>query len=316
MTSRALRPSRRTTLPLVLFILLTTMWGSSYFFTALALESFAPLLIVFLRVAVGAVMLGVLVVALRLPLPRWGKIYFHFLMLGVLSIAIPFTLITAGQVHVNSSMAAILISTTPLFVFLIVSLHTRNERFTMLRLGGIVLSFLGVLALYGTQRTFAAGNWGWPLVVVLCALFFAIGNVYTRHFFRNDVHPIVLAFMQLGSALIVLTPFVLLTKGSHVEPSSVVSMLAVLELGVFSSGFAYAILSFLIRAWGSTAASMNTYLQPMVGLLLGVLVLGDVMMTSGWISLVLIFAGVLLFGISSVRDSARRRKEPPLTVGY
>lgn len=290
--------------PLVVFVLLTTAWGSSYFFTALALESFTPFFIVYLRVAIGTALAGVIVVLLRLRLPRWGWVYAHYFVLGLISIALPFVLVTEAQVHVHSSMAAILISTSPLFVFLISWLWRRNEKPTLEKIVGLVLCFGGVIALYGSQGVAQFDSGGWTVVILTVAALFAVGNIYTKTFLTGT-HPVVLAFLQVGAGLLCLTPVVFFARSPETVPS-VASILAVVELGAIASAAAYVMLAYLIQTWGSTAASMNTYLQPVVGVALGVLVLGEALPFGAWLSVALIVVGIVIFGIDAYRSGGRR----------
>lgn len=292
--------------PKVVFGLLTLAWGSSYFFTAIALESFESSVIVYLRIAIGTVLVGILVFSLRLKFPPWGRVYAHLLVLGLISIALPFVLVTEAQVHVHSSMAAILISTSPLFVFLISWLWRREDSLTVGRIFGLVFCFLGVIALYGLDGSVRLDSGGWPFVVLVVGFLFAVSNIYTRTFL-DGTNPVVLAFLQLGAGLLYLTPFIFLTTPFEVMPS-VASILAVLQLGAVASGAAYVMLAYLIQAWGSTAASMNTYLQPIVGVALGVLVLGDAMPLSAWLSVSMILMGIAVFGVDAYVAGIRRTR--------
>lgn len=286
---------------------LTLVWGSSYFFTVLALESFSPLVLVFLRVGLGALVLGLMVIGLRLRLPRFGRIYVHSLLLGIVSIALPFVLITESQRHVNSSMTTILVSTTPMFVFLLATVCIKAERSTLMRLVGIVLSLIGVAALYGVDGALTVEGWYWPLLIIAGAFLYASSNVYTKRSF-GQLHPIVVAFLQVTSALVVLTPIALCYGVWPEEPPNTLALLGVIELGILGSGLAYVMFTLLLRAWGSTAASINTYLQPIVGVILGAVVLREAMTESGWLALSIILAGIAIFGFGSVLGPRLHRR--------
>ncbi|MGC3955898.1 MAG: DMT family transporter [Propionicimonas sp.] len=279
-----------------LYALMTAIWGSSAFFTALALPAFNPFLLVVLRIGIGAVVLGTLVAALRVPLPRQRGLWGHFALLGLISIALPFSLVTWAQVWVDSSMAVVLSGTTPIFVFLLSTVVFRTERLRPVSAAGIVVCFLGVVLLTsGGSGT--DGGWFWPLVLVVASGIFAVGNVYTAAFV-SGVQPLVVAFLQLGFGTVWLIPVVTLTGSWRVERAGAIELLAVLELGVLASTVAYVIFFYFIRTWGSSATSLNTYLQPVVGVLLGVAVLGERPTPLGWLGFVVIVAGVLLFGLS------------------
>ena len=89
---------------------------------------------------------------------------------------------------------------------------------------------------------------------------------------------------------------------------TVVSVISLIELGVLASGMNYIIFSKLIQTWGSTMTSLNTYLQPIVGILLGVIILNENISTKGWVAIGMLFSGVLMFGLSRTVLQSLRAK--------
>lgn len=282
-----------------LYALMTTIWGSSFFFTALALRAFNPFLLVQLRMMIAVVVLGIFVAATGRRLPTSRRLWGHFVVLGFVSIAFPYTLLTWAQVWVDSSTAIVLSSTTPIFVFLFATFVIRAERFQTLRLAGIIVAFGGVVLLTAGGEA-GDGEWFWPLVIVFTSAVYAVANIYTRTFV-SGVDPMVTALLQLGIGALWLAPVTTLTGSWHVEDPGLIPVLAVLELGLLGSAFAYVLFFSFIKMWGSTSTSINTYLQPVVGVVLGVIVLGERPTALGWVALVVIAVGVALFGWSSVR---------------
>lgn len=186
----------------LLFALLTTGWGASFFFTAIALRSFTPVGVVVLRMALAAAVLTGVVLIRRPPLPA-QRAAGHLVVLGGFNIALPFLLLTAAQQHVTSSLTVVLSATTPVFVFLFAGL-LRAEPFSGRRLLGVALSFAGVTVLSGWHGG-GAGSWGWPLVVVLSSALYAAGNVYTRRHLAG-LNPLVIAWGQITASLLYLLP--------------------------------------------------------------------------------------------------------------
>lgn len=286
-----------------LYALMVLIWGSSFFFTALALRSFGPILIVQLRTLLAAIVLGGIVVVTRRRLPGTGRLWMHFIVLGVISIALPYTLLTAAQVYVPSSLAIVLSSTTPIFVFLFATFVIRTERFRALRLAGIAVAFAGVVLLTTGS---GGGDVFWQAVILLTSAMYAVANIYTSKFV-SSVDPITIAFLQLGFGALWLLPVTTLTGGWDFSEADVIPVIAMLELGILGSAFAYVLFFLFIKTWGSTATSMNTYLQPVVGVLLGVLVLHERPSLTGWLAMLVILAGVVLFGSANLRRMLARR---------
>ncbi|TYB54401.1 DMT family transporter [Nonomuraea sp. PA05] len=294
-----------------LYAVMTSIWGASFFFTAIALRSFNPYMIVLGRMALAAVVLAVVVRVRGLAVPRDRRLLGHLALLGAFNIALPFTLLTVAQEHVTSSTAVVLSATTPMFVFLIASLVTRAEPFSLPRLAGIAVAFLGMTALSaGPEAGPAAGSMAyglWPLAVVASSAIFAAGNVYTRAHLPH-LDPAVIACGQLTAATLYLGPATVLTGNFSLARPALLPVLAVVELGLLASAAGYLLYFRFILRWGSTAASVNTYLQPFVGLLLSVLVLDEAMGAGQWLALAVILLGLLTFGFGPALVSRARAR--------
>ncbi|MFT4296692.1 MAG: DMT family transporter, partial [Micropruina sp.] len=291
---------------IALYTLMTTVWGSSFFFTALALDAFTPFQIVFIRMLLATVILAVVVAVIRPRWPRTAALWRHFVLLGLISIALPYTLLTWAQVWVDSSTAIVLSSTTPIFVFLIATLGLRTEVFGVGRLVAVGIAFAGVVVLtLGSSG--GSGNLFWSVVIVVTSANYAAANVYTKRFV-SMVHPLLTALLQLGFGTVWLLPVLLISGDwrlpAHVGPGS---LLAVLELGTLGSAFGYVLFFYFIATWGSTITSLNTYLQPLVGISLGVLVLGERPGWQSWLGIGIVLAGVVWFGVSTLRAAPGRR---------
>jgi drug/metabolite transporter (DMT)-like permease len=288
---------------LTLYALMCAVWGSSFFFTAIALRGFNATSLPALRMVLATAALAVVVRARRLPLPREPVVWAHLAVLGVFNIALPYLLLTWAQLHVNSSTASILSATTPLFVFIFSWLVVRTEAFSALRAAGLVLAFLGVVALYGADHTSARDVGPWSLAIVLCSMMYAAGNVYTRRFVPG-VHPFVIALLQIGIGAFCLVAFGVATGTLSAATDNPAAWLALLELGLAGSALTYLLFFHFLRRWGSTATSLNTYFQPIVGLGLGVVVLHDSITLTGWLALGVVMLGIALFGWSAARRLA------------
>ena len=298
------------------YIVMTTVWGSSFFFTAFALRSFGPLTIVLLRLALAAVVLGLIVALSRPALPRTRAEWLHLAWLGCFNITLPNALLTAAQQHVTSSLSIVLASTTPLFVFAL-AVIAGTERFNAHRLAGILLSLSGIVALTARGGEAGTDSWLWPLMVVASSAIYAAGNVYTRRYLAS-LPPLSTAWLQITFGALWAVPAVVLLDGWQVGEVTPVAVLALVELGVVSSAVCYILFFWFIRAWGSTATSMNTYLQPIVGVLLGVLVLHERPTEGAGLALLLVALGIGCFGWDAWRRLRSRQPHPdpePPSVG-
>jgi len=258
---------------------LALMWGSSYLFIKIGVETLPPLSLVFLRVCVGLAILAVVVAATRTTLPRDARTIGHLAVLGAVNIAIPFWLIGWAEQHIDSGLAGILQSTAPFFTLVIAASFVHDERITRGRLAGIGLGFVGILLL-SVESFSELGSPGGPerlaglLAVVGASLAYAIGNTYARRNLRST-RPLVLSIGQVGWAVALVGLLALLVDGGVTLPAVPEAAFSVLWLGAVGTGFAYIVFFRLLTGWGPTRASLVAYLLPIVAVALGVVVLGE-----------------------------------------
>lgn len=273
---------------------MTGIWGSSYFFTAIALRAFDPPTLLAARMSLGALTLWGIVAVLRPPLPRERRVWMHLAVLGAFGIAVPFQLITWGQTRVPSSVTAVLSATTPIFLVLILAVLTRGATLTAARAGGVVVAFTGVVLMSGAGAFVGGGDPIWTALILASSVFFAAGNAYTGRFLRG-VSPLVVATGQITMGALILGTVMAIRGPRLVGEVSPAAVAAVLEIGILGSAVAYLLFFRFIIRWSSTAASFNTYLQPLVGVALGVIVLHESLTGLQWIAMLTILCGLALF---------------------
>jgi drug/metabolite transporter (DMT)-like permease len=275
---------------------LALMWGSSYLFIKIGVETLPPLSLVLLRVLVGLAILLLVVTVTHTPLPRDARTIGHLAVLGAVNIAIPFWLIGWAEQHIDSGLAGILQSTAPFFTLVIAASFIHDERVTRGRLAGIGLGFIGILILsaeniadlgsaLGLERLLA------ELAVVAASLAYAIGNTYARRNLRA-ARPLVLATGQVSGAAILVAVLALLVDGGVTLPAVPEAAFSVVWLGAIGTGFAYIVFFRLLTGWGPTRASLVAYLLPVVAVILGVVVLGETVDALFIAGAALIVAGV------------------------
>ena len=276
--------------------LLSIMWGSSYLFIKIGVETLPPLSLVGLRVLVGFTILLAVVAVTRTPLPRDLRTLGHLAILGAVNIAIPFWMIGWAEQHIASGLTGILQSTSPFFTLVLAATFIHDEHVTRGRVAGIAIGFLGIFVLSahdladlgteaGAQRLLA------QLAVVLASLAYAAGNTYARRTLR-EARPLVLATGQVGWALAIVVVLAFLVDGGITLPAVPQAAFAVGWLGTIGTGFAYVVFFRLLKGWGPTRASLVSYLLPVVAVVLGMVVLGETVDAAFLAGAALIVAGI------------------------
>ena len=295
--------TRTTNRDWLLFGLLSLFWGSSYLFIKIGVQTLQPFTLIALRLFFGTLILAV---ALRLSgatIPRDRATYGKFVVMAVFSIVIPFSLITWGEQWIDSSLATILQATTPLVTIVIASFVLADEAITVNRLVGLIVGFGGVIVLLDNGLTGGGGNSILGEAAILgSSVSYAIGGVFVRARVRGH-HPNVPAFFQVAIALAMVTVLALVFESPIQLPTTGQAWFAVLWLGIFGSSLAYLIYFRLIHVMGPTRVSLITYVMPIVGIVLGFLVLGERLEPQTFIGAAIILGGV---GLVNSRRSSRR----------
>lgn len=284
--------------------LLALFWGSSFLWIKMALASFSPVQMTFVRLVLGAAVLTVLCYAGRQRLPRSRALWGHLTVAALVGNAIPFTLFAVGEQTVDSGVAGVLNATTPLWVLLI-GITLRSEKdLNPVKLTGLVLGFAGTLLIFSPWEAEIAG-WG-AFVILVAAICYAVSFAYIGRFVSGrGVAPIALSATQIISAT-GLTALALPVQGLapvHLHWQAVV---AVVILGVFGTGFAFALNYRLITDEGPTNASAVAYLLPVVSVLLGALFLNEELTPHVVAGMVVVLGGVAMTRV--------RKKPTPVIV--
>jgi drug/metabolite transporter (DMT)-like permease len=296
----------------LVFLALGVMWGSSYLFIKLGVETLTPLTLVAIRLAIGALTLAVLFGIAGDRLPRDARTWGHLAVMAVINIVVPFSLITWAELSMPSSLAAILTATTPLFAIVIAAGVLRAEPITPRRVGGLAIGFVGVVVLVGPSAIGAGGSMLAVLAVLAAALSYASATVYARRTLTGTP-PMASALGQVGLAFTISLPLALLLEQPLALRYDGPAIVSLVWLGVVGSGVAYVAYFSLIRAWGATRTSAVAYLLPVVGILLGVIVANETVDLRVVAGTALVLGGVALLNLRAgwfVRRRGRIEAEP------
>src|SRR4051812_15196816 len=267
--------TRPTRLEWLLFLALGFMWGSSYLFIKIAVDVFGTFTLVALRLAIGAALLWVVIRAAHQELPREPRIYGHLVVMAVVNIVIPFALITWAERSVDSSLAAILTSAVPLFAIVIAPLFLPDEPIRVNGVFGLLIGFVGVVVLTSRGLGSGAGSDVTGEIALLgAALAYAVGAVYSRRNMRG-VRPMIPAVFQVTFAMLIAGAIALVTEHPWDVRPDVDSIFAIIWLGILGSGLAYLVSFRLLASWGATRTTLVAYVIPVVGIVLGYLVLAE-----------------------------------------
>lgn len=273
------------------------LWGSAFLFNELALRALTPTLLVAGRILIAVIVLGAVMRASGMSLPKGVAAWAPVAILAVLGVILPFQLTAWGQQHLDSGVTAVLMAIMPLFVLGLAHFFVPGQRVTTARIAGLVIGFAGVVCVIGPRRLTAAG--GLPELLAVCAvlgaaLSYAVNSVYARRVDTGSPIVVAAAVMLVSGALS--APAAVADLSS--DPLGVataldgVAIAAVLFLGLFCTGLATVLYFRLIQGPGPTFVSLVNYLIPAWAVVAGALFLDEPVSARLVAGLVLILCGI------------------------
>ena len=281
----------------LLLVVLGIIWGSSYMFIRIAVAEVPAITLVAARLVLASLILMIALRALGRRIPRDRTLWGAYAVMGILSGALPYVLISWGEQYIHSSLAALLQATMPIFTVILALFLAGDERLSWSSVLGVLLGFVGVAILMipdlrqGLQTSLLG-----QLAIVASSLSYAGATIFARNRLR-DQPPLTSTMGQMTTGAVFVLPLSLLIDRPFTlvpSPAAIASWLALTILGTV---VAYVIYYALIERTSATFVSTVTYVIPIVGLILGAIVLGEPVTINLLASTVLIIVGVLLVRI-------------------
>ncbi|MGO6949610.1 DMT family transporter [Rhizobium johnstonii] len=288
---------------LALLLALATLWGASYTFIKIGVETIPPVTLIAARTLIAGAILLVVIKGRGLALPKDFATWRRFLFQACLNSVIPFTLIAWAERIVDAGLAAILNSTTPIFAFLLTVTITRHEPVTGRKVFGVVAGIAGTCLIIGIEAFHGIGDeLPAQLAIVAATVCYAGAAIFGRGF--KGLHPIMPAAGSLVCGAIILIPISLAVDRPWTLTPSTASILALLGLSVFSTALAFVIYFRLVHTLGSVGTTAQAYLRVPIGVGIGIMFLGETMTSTAWIGLACVIVGVAAMTIPA-RKPAR-----------
>jgi drug/metabolite transporter (DMT)-like permease len=291
-----------------LLLLLAALWGPSFLFIKVAVQEVPPLTLALVRVSIGALLLLLILRWQGRRLPQDRGLWRALAVVALMQNALPFVLLGWGEQYIDSALASILNGMTPLFTIVLAHFFVAGDRLTWVKLSGVLLGFAGLtLMTIPAIRDGVQGTTAGIVAVTAAAACYGVAIVYTRNHLRG-LPPLVAPATQLFLSAVYLLPLSLMVDRPWQlmwpSPAAVGSLLA---LGTLGTGVAFIIYYRLLETAEPTYVAMVTYVVPIFGVILGVLVLGESLswpMVAGF--------GLILLGVMIVNGLFRAAPVPPV----
>lgn len=277
----------------LLLIILSTVWGGSFFFFEVALQTLPPFTVVLGRVSMAAAALLVIARIRGEPLPFSATIAQRYLLLGAISNAIPFSLIVWGQTQIPSGLASIINAMTPIWAVLVGLLIRSDERMTAGKAIGVGLGFLGVAVLMGPDLLRELDPYSLGQLSALGAtICYGFAVHYGRRFGATSA--LVNAAYMLTAATVWLLPVAILVDHPWTLSPGLSGWTALLGLSLICTAFAFLLYFRLLASAGATNMSLVTFIVPVSAISLGALFLGERLGPTAFAGMGILFVGLAI----------------------
>ncbi len=293
--------TKNLTAELALLAVLALLWGSSYLFIKIAVADIPPVTLIAARVSIAALFLASVMAWRGERLPRDAATWRVLFIQAILNSIGAWTVLAWGQQYVDAGLASVLNSTSPVFVFAITALLTRHEPAGVLKLCGACLGLAGVILIVGVDVLEGLGREVAGQIAVLTgAVLYAGAAIYGRRFARLPATVTATGTMLWASlclvplSLAVDQPWTLRPSGEALAAAGILSLAC--------TGGALLIYFRLVKTLGSMGVASQSYLRAGVGVILGMVFLGEQIGFAVGLGV-----AAALLGVAALNMPARRR---------
>ena len=276
------------------YLALGLVWGCSFIFIELGLVFLSPFGVTFVRCALGAITLMIFAKARKVGLPKGKSIWRKLWVVAMLLNVVPGVLFAFAQQYITSALAGIINATTPLMTLIFMLLIFREEKIKREQVYGLLIGALGVMTVMGVWKELGDNQLIGVIALLIAVSCYGASYPYsTRNVIPLRLKPEALATGQLLMATITLLPLFIFDgfSSDNYETKSIIAMLC---LGIFGSGFAYIWNFSVTAAAGSAIGSTVTYITPVVAVIVGWLYLSEEIAWHEPVGALVVIIGALL----------------------
>ena len=269
-------------------------WGTTYFAIRIGVQSFPPLLMAGFRHSLGGVLICSYFLLRGYKIPSMHDLKV-FAINGFLMLSIGNGMISWAEIYVSSGLAALICSLTPVWIVIINSVTGKKEKITGMIVLGFTVCLAGQLLIFKDNiKDLAEANYALGIVaIVISNMAWASGTIYSKHH-HSEVHPLFRAGLQMlfGGAVLDIAG-TLKGEWTQLHPSAD-AIWALAYLIIFGSIISYGAYMYLLKKLPAAIVSASSYINTLVAVLLGWLILNEKLNFILGIAMLLTITGVWL----------------------
>ena len=276
------------------FIVVSTVWGSTWLVIKIGLETAPPFLSCGLRFVIASLILLAIVRVRKLPIPRFEAAKRVYLSMGIFSFGIPFALVYWGEQFIPSALGSILFATFPFWVALFSHFFLRAEPIDRYKAAGIVLGFAGIVLVFWGDINLANPLAGISMAgIVLATILQAyVLIVVKKH--AQTISPFVMNLLGMSIGALCLLLLSVLTESWGSIRWTVSGVASIIYLAIFGSVVAFVTYYWLLKRVQVLYLSFTSFINPIIAVILGAVVLGETLRPSAAVGASAVLLGILV----------------------
>ena len=271
------------------------IWGTTYLALRIAVLHFPPFLFVLIRQTIAGLLLtGFMIVIAKVQFPSRNYI-FRQAIAGFFMISMGNGLVAWAEMYVPSGVAAIICSLMPMIVIVLNLAVNREERPTFPILAGVLIGLVGIIMIFSEHLSdFAKTEYQIGIVLIFMAILsWAAGSVWMKKR-SGEGNPFLNAGLQMFFGGLWVTPLTFLFDDLTKVTWSSEAVYSMIYLIIFGSIIAYACYSYTLRKLPMTIVSLYAYVNPIVAVILGWIVLDEKLNPKIWLAILITIGGIYI----------------------
>jgi putative membrane protein PagO len=288
------------------YFLVCSIWGSTWLFIKIGLETVTPILAAGLRFFVASTVLYLLIKFRGVVILRTREARKMYWLISLTAFSIPYGLVYWGEQFIPSGLASVLFTVYPFAVALFSQLFLPSEKMTPWKTAGIVVGFLGILIIFSNDLRTSNSNALWGMgAVVLSAVLQAYSVILIKKF-GHTVNPMVTTFVPiLYSAFVLFAASVFFENYAQVHFTAS-TVLSIFYLGIFGTVVTFVSYFWLLKRVEAVILSLTSFITPVIAVILGVIVLSEELSSRVLVGAVIVLAGILVANGNELRKFVLR----------
>ncbi|NOX65518.1 MAG: DMT family transporter [Chlorobi bacterium] len=274
------------------YILISSIWGSTWVVIKIGLDTLPPMFAVGLRFFIASLVLWAIIKIKNIELLTDSKSFKLYLFMSVFSYIVPFTLVYWAEQFIPSGLTSVLFAIFPFWVIIFSRFAFPNEKIGMYKFSGVLLGFIGIAVIFKDSLSFDFSSATLAILAVVASAIMQGGvAVVIKH--GGKINPVSINFIPLLITGILLIPVSLMFEDTSRLKISYDAVFSILYLSTVGTVVVFSIYYWLMKKINVVILSLSSFITPIIAILLGWFFLNEKLNVNHIIGSSLVLIGIL-----------------------